>query len=339
MIARALFVIVLCLGTVIASQAQETAPAAEAAPSVVGATSEVWVTTQDFVSFRAGPGTNFERLRVLDPDLTLPAVGRSADGEWVQLEVDGQRGWVNYLLLVWSGDLVQLPIDGLDPDPFVRVFQNQVFVPAGTPLFFRQVTPQDFCCYAPTSTYAEITGHLGDGLYYWVQLNFEGQVYWTGSWALGLRGLGRNSFDTSYLYGYSRIAQQLERDTNASFNRLNDIAAIWGRLSGGQSVSCGFVPRYVEASRALDADAASYPVFEPLVRTLRSANDHINRAIALFADACSRPPDQFFIAESEVVSAFAEIELAGRDLVLVTALIDPLDQRDPINEILNGTNR
>ena len=80
----------------------------------------VYVTTQDYSSLRLGPGLNFERITVLDPAVTLMAVGRSSNAGWVQVEYEGQYGWVISWLLVWSGDLVQLPVDGVDPAPFVR---------------------------------------------------------------------------------------------------------------------------------------------------------------------------------------------------------------------------
>ena len=317
--------------------AQEGAPAEPETGSIALDTG-IYVTTQDFVSLREGPGRDFPRLAVVDPTVTLMAVGRSADGEWFQVDYDGQQGWIFYTLLVWSGDIAQLPVDGVNPVPFVRVYSNQVFVPQGTPLYNRQVTPQDFALYAPEALYAEITAHLGNGTYYWVQINYRGQLYWTGSWALGIVNLGRNSFDTSYLYAYSRLADQLASDVSASDRALFRINDIWVSLSAGNAVSCNGAPSLVDVSRALEADIAAQPEFEPLLRALRSANDSINRAISQFVDACSRPPEQFFITQTEVVNALSNIEVAGRDLVLVRSLLSPLTRRDPIEEILNGDN-
>lgn len=328
-----LITVLLLIAGAAAAQEGEITPTPQPAPDT-----GVWVTTQDFVSFRAGPGQAFQRYRVIDPAVTMPAIGRDTRGSWIQVQYEGQNGWIYSELLVWSGDIVQLPIDGIDPEPFVRIYRNQVFVPAGTPLYYRQVTPEDLCCYAPEDDTVEITAHLGDGYYYWVQINYRGTLYWTGSWALGIVRLGQDTFNTAYMYGYSRAADQLEADIESTYRRLNEINSIWVRLSVGESVSCGVIPSYVQSSRALDAELASEPVFAPLVRSLRSAIDRVNRAISLFADACSRPADQFFITQTEVVTAFQEIDSAGRDLVLVSSLIAPLRRRDPVNEILSGSN-
>src|SRR5258705_13401010 len=60
----------------------------------------VWVTTQDYSSLRVGPGKNFARIAVIDPAVTLPAIGRSPRTNWVQVEYNGQRGWFAAKLLV-----------------------------------------------------------------------------------------------------------------------------------------------------------------------------------------------------------------------------------------------
>jgi len=333
---RLCLVAVLIGGVIGIARAQESAPSPDAS---IALDTGVYVTTQDIVSLRQGPGRDFPRVAVVDAAVTLMAVGRSPDGRWFQVDSNGQLGWIFYTLLVWSGDIAQLPVDGVNPAPFVRVYRDQVFVPVGTPLYYRQVTPQDFAFNMTDSTLAEITAHLGSGTYYWVQLNYNGQLYWTGSWALGIVSVGRNSFDTSYLYNYSRVTDQLAANVNQSDSTLFRINDIWVNLAVGSSVSCNSAPQPVDASRALDADVASLPQFEPLLRTLRGANDRINRAVAVFVDACSRPADQFFITQTEVVSALSDIEVAGRDLLLVRSLLSPLTQRDPIEEILNPRDR
>src|SRR5687768_376258 len=84
------------------------------------AQSDVYVTTQDFVSLRAGPAERFERYDVIAPATTLPAIGRSANMQWVQVDYNGVAGWISALYLVWSGNIVQLPVDGINREPFVR---------------------------------------------------------------------------------------------------------------------------------------------------------------------------------------------------------------------------
>lgn len=323
----------LVLGIQAAACAQEGDPApAIAAEAPVQVNTGVWVTTQDFVSLRTGPGRGFSRLTVVDPAVTLPAVGRSPDGRWIQVDYNGQRGWIYYTLLVWSGDIVQLPIDGVDPNPYVRRLNVAAVTTRETPIYRREVTPQDQIGTIPAGVTVEMVGRLGEGSFYSVQIEYLDQTYWVGSWNLSVTGRSPTArlFDTSYLYSYSRIASQLENDVNRSYSGLQAINTLWIRLAVGESVSCGSVPTFVSANRALVTDAASQPSFAPLVRSLESANGHINTAISLFADACSRTGDQFVITQNEVVTALAELEVAGRDLVLVTSLLSPLQRRDPI---------
>ncbi len=314
--------------------AVEPPPTATYTPPDTG----VWVTTQDFSSLRTGPSTFFERIAVVDPAVTLPAIGRSADGRWLQVDYNGQQGWIYYALLVWSGDVVQLPIDGLDPNPYVRRLNMVALTTRETPVYRRQVTPSDQIGTIPAGVRVEMTGRLGEGGFYWVQIEYQEQVYWVGSWNLRVISRSPNAqlFDTSYLYNYSRVGAQLETDINASYRALNTINGIWVRLAVGESVSCGSIPTFVQTSSTLQADIASLPVFAPLLNSLNSANGHINTAISLFADACSRTGDQFFITQNEVVTALSEIEIAGRDLVLVGSLLTPLQRRDPVLSIFNN---
>jgi uncharacterized protein YraI len=81
-----------------------------------------FVTTQDYSALRAGPGIHFERIAVVPPEITLTPIGRTANYGWYQVEYEGQRGWIIYWLLVWTGDIETLPIDGIDPVPFIRIF-------------------------------------------------------------------------------------------------------------------------------------------------------------------------------------------------------------------------
>lgn len=297
----------------------------------------VWVTTQDFSSLRSGAGDNFERLTVIDPAVTIPAIGRSADGRWIQVEFNGQRGWIYYALLVWSGDIVQLPIDGVESAPFVRRLNMVAYTTRPTPVYRREVTPSDQIGTIPSGAVVELVGRLGDGAFYWVQIEYQDQIYWVGSWNLRIveRSPSARLFDTSYLYSYSRIMVQFEQDANASYARLREINSIWVRLASGELVTCGYVPEYVTMARTLETDAQRETTFTSLLRTLASANDSINSAISAFADACTRTDDQFVISQRELADALAQIEQAERNLVLLNSFITPLEQRDPVLQRFN----
>ncbi len=85
------------------------------------ASSGVYVTTTDFSSLRAGPGLAWERVDVVPPNITMAAIGRTVDARWLQVDYEGQTGWIIYWLLSESGQVFSLPIDGVDPRPFIRM--------------------------------------------------------------------------------------------------------------------------------------------------------------------------------------------------------------------------
>lgn len=81
----------------------------------------VYVTTNDFSSLRIGPGIHWDRITVIPPNVTLAAIGRSPSARWLQVEYEGQTGWIIYWLLTESGPVFDLPVDGINPLPFIRL--------------------------------------------------------------------------------------------------------------------------------------------------------------------------------------------------------------------------
>lgn len=297
-----------------------------------GGSGEVWVTTQDFCSLRAGPGTSFARLTVVDPGVTLPGIGRSAAAGWVQVDYQGQRGWLYAGFLVWSGDLVSLPVDGVEPERFIRRALVQGVTTRDTALYRREITPVDQVGMLPAGTEVEITGRLGSDEYgfYQLQILYQGQLYWVGSWDIRITaGNTRSLLDTSYLYPYGRLIAGLRRDiaaTNADADRIENI---WLRLQAGDGVSCGYIPDYA-ARETSDTDVAHEPIFAPLIAALDNGVAGTNAAISRFADACARTGDDFYLTELDVRAALADIEEARRNLNVATSLLESLRLDNPL---------
>lgn len=109
--------------TVVVTGDLETLPVAEAAPPaavtaittlpLVEATEEAtegaFVTSFRRVNLRSGPGTEFARLDTLDPGDTAPIIGRTEDNEWLQIDFEGQIGWVAYFVVSVTGALEDVP--------------------------------------------------------------------------------------------------------------------------------------------------------------------------------------------------------------------------------------
>lgn len=94
---------------------------------------DAYVTTQDYSNLRLGPGENWEILTRLDYGVTLRATGRSFDNRWIQVMYEGDvsnpddatidgvtYGWVVYWLLVWTGDILELPVTSIETIRWAR---------------------------------------------------------------------------------------------------------------------------------------------------------------------------------------------------------------------------
>jgi uncharacterized protein YraI len=280
----------------------------------------VWATTQDFSSLRSGPGVHFERVGVVPPATTVSVIGRTPNGRWVQVAYNGQRGWIVYWLLVWSGDLASAPVDGVDPQPFIRLGVTATIL-ENTHLFNRGFLPIEQTL--PAGTVVEITGRQGTGLYIWMQIRYQGEYFWVRSWEIeDAGGIYTTVFDVSYLNPYYRFKSGLSRDINEATNQLSRIESIWERLGAGETVSCN-VPAYV-TRRLSDAEVRRLSRFTPLVVALDNAIADINAAISTFGDACSREGERLFLTERDVRAALDTLNRARRNLVLAQSLLNSL---------------
>jgi uncharacterized protein YraI len=280
----------------------------------------VWVTTKDFSSLRAGPGMHFERIGVVPPAVTVPVIGRTANGRWVQVEYEGQRGWIVYWLLVWSGDLASAPVDGVDLQPVIRLGVTATIL-ENTHLFNRHFLPIEQTL--PVGTVVEITGRQGTGLYIWMQIRYQDEYYWVRSWEIeDAAGVYTGVFDVSYLNPYFRFRTGLDRDISEATNRLSRIEGIWARLGAGETVSCS-VPDYA-TRRLSDAEVRRLSRFTPLVVALDNAIADINAAISTFGDACSSEGERLFLTERDVRAALDVLNRARRNLVLARSLLNSL---------------
>ncbi len=74
--------------------------------------------TRDFVNLRSGPGLSFPTLVIIPPERTVDIIGRNAEGNWLQVTVDGQSGWLfrSYVSLT-SGSIAALPVTSGETTP------------------------------------------------------------------------------------------------------------------------------------------------------------------------------------------------------------------------------
>ncbi len=290
----------------------------------------VYVTTQDYVALRAGPAQRFDKLDVIPPTTTLEAIGRSADTHWIQVDYNGRRGWIAARFIVWSGDIVSIPVDGIDPQPFVRRAVVSVVTHHVTPYYRREVTPEDQIGTIPDGIELEATGRVGEGQQLWLQVRYQNALVWIGSWDVWLTGGDYSRlWDAGSLYPYGRLISQLRGDVRRGLTSLSAIQQIWAALASAQPVSCDSVPGYV-VRLAVDNDVKVEPIFAPVAQALDDAVADINTSISTFADACSNGSS---VTQADVRQALDGLATAQRNLTLAAALLNELRNRDPL---LNG---
>ncbi len=82
------------------------------------ATSDLYVTAFRRVNVRTGPGTGFSVMGVLAPGQTADIIGTSgATNDWLQVNYNGEPGWIAYFVVTISGDVSQLDVDGVSTLP------------------------------------------------------------------------------------------------------------------------------------------------------------------------------------------------------------------------------
>lgn len=299
------------------AQEDETSPL----PSAIA-----YVTTQDYVSLRQGPSTRFDRITVVPAAITLPAYGRTSDTGWIQVLYEGQYGWMSALYLVWSGEVIDLPVDGVNPHPFIRRAAALGVTTRETPIYQRWIVPGEEVGYIPTGTLVELTGRMGGSGFFRFQVRWENELYWVGNWNIRIHdGDYMRLLDLTGLYSYGRLIKQLEQDYLTSAESFITINTYWGNLAEGKTVTCHPVnPIQRRLSRE---DVAFYALFEPPVMALDTATTLINGAISAFDEACNAP--NFTLTEDYIHTQQENLNEAQRNLIIVRGLVQPLAMRDP----------
>lgn len=323
--------------------AQDDAPATDAPPAVNPAgspilagsvPSDTWVTTQDYVALRRGPGKAFAQAMTVPAALTIPAYGRTSDTSWIQVEYQGQRGWIAARYLVWTGDVIDLPVDGVNPEPFLRRAATVGVFTRDALAYVNWADPNDRGVVIPTGTAVELTGRIGDdeGNYYRnffrIQIRYQGMFYWVGSYDLRLvDGDYRRLLDLAYLFPYGKLFLGFQDNVALAIGSYRQISGVWTRLGSGVQVSCDPIPPLVE-KRITDADATREPTFVPAVASLGRAIDGINGAITAFRDACANPA--FTLTPFYISVQTDALDAAYRELLLAASLQEPLRVRNPL---------
>ncbi len=294
----------------------------------------VYVTTQDYSSLRRGPGIGFERLEILPPATTLPAIGRTTDATWIQVVYGETTGWIFWRLLIWSGNMIELPADGVNPAPFIRLKRQQITVGQEMVIYEqRGYGPGDRVQFPAEQATVEVTARLGYGESFYLQFWYVDRYYWIGNWSLKLadyRAFVRAP-NAGYVYPFGRLYPDLVRAYSDSYSTFVTISSLWGGLASGQSVSCDSRPELSERPDITEDDLSIEPIFLPAFRVLEEAINQTNVAIELLNDACQQTGADRFLTTDIVNQALTTLADAGRSFDLLEDLLNPIGNRDPIS--------
>jgi hypothetical protein len=322
-----LFIVLLLIASL--SVAAQDEPEVTPEPPVY----TVYVTTQDYSALREGPGQAFARVDVVPAAATIPAIGRTNNADWIQVQFGEKRGWIAAFLLVWSGDMLSLPADGINPVSYIRRRGPMITV-AQTMLIYDQqfYAPGQKVDFPAETTRVEVTGRLGSGDNYWLQFWYVDRYYWLGAWNLHLAVPGTFFFnvpDASYVYPYGRLLNKVYGGYGLTLDTYYAIRNIWNNLASGSSISCDNNPELLEEGDYSEADLVLEPVFVPAVRALQTAVTRTNSAVTSLQQACAQTGEDRFLTTDVVNAALADLAEAGRNLDLVDILLPPVSNRDP----------
>lgn len=324
--------ILCCLLLIVAGSAaaQDVTPEPTPDGPIFGPT-PVYVTTQDFSSLRTGPGRAFTRLAVVPPVITLPAYGRTSDTQWIQVEYQGQLGWIASVLLVWSGNVIELPVDGINPQPFIRRAAALATTIRETPYYANFTTMVGGMEQGtiPAETVVELTGRVGERGFLRVQARYQGQLVWIGTQNLRItEGSVFRLLDLSYLFPYGRLFLELQGNYALSLTSFSQIRNVWQQIVVGNQVACSPTPLHVKRE-LVETDVRREPLFGGAVIALNEAIDNINAAISAFEDACA---PGFVLTPDYVDHQLTILRDAERSLIFAGSLIEPLRIRNPVNQ-------
>ena len=90
-------------------------------PTVAHRSGDVYMSTFRRVNVRSGPGMEYQRIGALDPGNSADITGRTNDNEWLQIDFDGQQGWIAYFVVTVTGSLGDVAVAGIPVTAMTRV--------------------------------------------------------------------------------------------------------------------------------------------------------------------------------------------------------------------------
>lgn len=299
---------------------------------------DVFVTVQRNANLREGPGMRWDIITVIPYGETMRAVGYISG--WVQVlyqepteSTPAAFGWINISLLAWSGDLYSLPLDGVNPLPYIRVERLSIGLTENMLIYTNTafgIGPR--VTGAPPCESGELVGRAGEGRVIWLKFWCNGAYYWVGSYYF-TEDATRSRYiylPIAFRYDYGFLTGTLRVRLSYLNATLDQIESLWLRLQRGEGVSCNFIPTNEAPLDLSPEQVAGQPQFQTAVDAVETSIAETNAAIDLLRDACAVQDSEPFVPSETVDLALEHVGLARDALFFAEQLFLPLANRDPL---------
>lgn len=291
--------------------------------------------TAESAFVRAAPDEAAEAVASVFQNQQMRAVGRSADGTWLQVE--RPSGWISTTVVTFSSEPTALPITDLT----TGVTGNTPVIDTG----FSTRTIDDAPLYALPDRRSEVLEQLAAytllPVQYrtpdnqWLYVNYRGTVGWLPQFlsyntALDSLPVHPDYVNDSRYPAVVRIppeVQMAQVDRLLAFiNPLNDranaLAEYWNGLQNRTVYECQPVPTDALYYRVTAQDIAELPELRQMDSLLREAVDNVNASAALTAE-CG------ILYGIDLSGAYADAVSARSILRLIRIRVESIRERIP----------
>lgn len=307
------------------------------------------VVANDSANVRISPALGAEVIANVPAGYVFNIVtGRSADGQWLRVEFNGDEGWVNVApLAILSGDVNTLPVGDPRSIPYggfdaprsgqsSATSPNTIRVTNG--LRVRAGPGQGYPTLANMFARTVVPAFGRTASNRWIQINYEGTLGWIStSFVEFMNGFPITDLPIDGIVAESPpISGQASTDffdtlrlmlarLDLTQPSLDNIRAKWTDAALAGRATCRDYPaRPSDINVAVPTLAAYFNTLDPLQRDFNDAMFNLRRAIDLFIEACNQPGLANPVGQATVIGALEAVNLADRQFGFLRARLSDL---------------
>ncbi len=293
---------------------------------------------RESVYVRIAPSLGREVIGSLALGQSVPATGRSPNGQWFRIDFFGQEGWIGRVVVTVSGNPDVLPVGDPATMPFdlgdgpragpsgasgpatIRLPESGLRLRAGpSQAYF-------FMAGVPRYEVMSATGRSPDGQ--WLQVNFRGTLGWVANqyieWqsgsieALPVWGIVANGPPVVMPDGGGPSATRDALMTamllhiDLSTNRLDILEGIWRSIAAGAPRPCAFTLGHPQPYIPRPEDLSAYPELDPVIAALNQGLEETGRAIDVWETWCELHANEYPVPPEIVNSGLEGVYNARR---------------------------